>query len=244
MADILNDAPGTIYKPLEKLTFKRLFLPLEEIFTLGWSNSPNLKTVRTQRKVARMNYELTLKEELPLPAFSLNFGTYAYNFANQYSKTAWDTDTRPGGKNLEIMASLNLTWSLFGENGLFNHRKRSFAYYNDRITEINYESTKNKLEGKIRRLYFDIKEYENQIKILQPMAITVKKKFDIMLNDYENNKTIYLNFIEAIEDLVETQTLLQKAMYYHLKTKIDLAKTIGVEDFPGENFENLAESNS
>jgi hypothetical protein len=40
--------------------------------------------------------------------------------------------------------------------------------------------------------------------------------------------------------MTETEILFANTVFSHLAEKVELAKTIGLEDFPGENFESVA----
>jgi hypothetical protein len=60
------------------------------------------------------------------------------------------------------------------------------------------------------------------------------------MENYMNGKTSFVDFKLALEELTEASQLLEFAKFAHARDKILLAQEIGIEDFPGENFESLA----
>jgi len=92
----------------------------------------------------------------------------------------------------------------------------------------------------MRQTYKNILSLQNQIAILEARLPSLQKTFDIVLENYLANKTKYLDLHSALADLVTTKILFEKTKLQHLQDKITLAKLAGIEDFPGENFEQLA----
>ena len=69
---------------------------------------------------------------------------------------------------------------------------------------------------------------------------SLQKAFDTILENYLNGKTKYYDFHLILDELTTTKILFEQTKLQHLKEKLNLAKISGLEDFPGENFEQLA----
>ena len=54
----------------------------------------------------------------------------------------------------------------------------------------------------------------------------------------KRRKTNFAEWLNAKNYLVEAQTQYAQALFQHMYGKIQLAEVVGVEDFPGEVFEN------
>ena len=67
-----------------------------------------------------------------------------------------------------------------------------------------------------------------------------EKSFNIIMENYLARKTSFINYKSALRDLTNYRASLAQAINTHLRNKVTLATTIGVDDFPGENFELLA----
>jgi len=76
--------------------------------------------------------------------------------------------------------------------------------------------------------------------ILEARLPSLQKSFDTILENYLGGKTKYNDFHLALVELTETRILFEQTRLNHLKEKLTLAKLAGLEDFPGENFEQLA----
>ena len=72
------------------------------------------------------------------------------------------------------------------------------------------------------------------------MVKTNIRAYDLILERYTAKKTPWINVSRALEEFAKSQIELDRLKFEHLEEKVDLASTIGVEDFPGDNFENLA----
>ena len=60
------------------------------------------------------------------------------------------------------------------------------------------------------------------------------------MDNYIDKKCRFVDFKHALEDMSTTKTNLSKAKFAHLKQKVLLANAMGIDDFPGEKFEQLA----
>ena len=69
---------------------------------------------------------------------------------------------------------------------------------------------------------------------------TSSKAYDLILEKYLAKKTLWVNLFQILNELTNSKIDLDFLKLNHLSEKVELATIIGVEDFPGENFENLA----
>lgn len=234
----IADDVGTKYILIEQLDYKRIKISLEDAINLANAQNPTLLSNKTTLINAERSYDVAQKENLPLPKFSVNLGAYNKTFGPRTNKTIYETQN--GNGNVELVASVNATWDLVGEDGFLNSNKLAKSRINRELA--NYELGKNKhfIESNVRETYKNILSYQNQMLILEARLPAVQKTFDTVLENYLNNKARYNDFHIALNELTETKLKLEETKLYHLKEKLNLAKAIGAEDFPGENFEHLA----
>jgi outer membrane protein TolC len=238
MSYSITDSVGTKYNFTEALDYKRIKINLEDSVRLASTQNPTLLDNQTALSNAERSYDIAQKENMPLPKISLNLGAYEKTFGPTTNKTLYETAN--GNGNIELVASINATWDLVGANGFLNSTKLATS----RVTRelANFELYKNKhyTETSVHETYKNILSYQNQMLILEARVPNIQKTFDIILENYLNGKTKYYDFHIALLELTETKIALENTKLNHLKEKLTLAKLIGVEDFPGENFELLA----
>ena len=97
----------------------------------------------------------------------------------------------------------------------------------------------HRAKSEIQRSYYRIKTYEQQIKILEASNTTNTKTFDVVLENYLNRKTAYINFQDALLESVSSQVALSELYYLHTREKVLLAQQMGVDEIPGKSFEQL-----
>jgi outer membrane protein TolC len=238
MSYYITDSVGTKYNFTEALDYKRIKINLEDSVRLASTQNPTLLDNQTALSNAERSYDIAQKENMPLPKISLNLGAYDKTFGPTTNKTLYETAN--GNGNIELVASINATWDLVGANGFLNSTKLATS----RVTRelANFELYKNKhyTETNVHETYKNILSYQNQMLILEARVPNIQKTFDTILENYLNGKTKYYDFHIALIELTETKIALENTKLNHLKEKLTLAKLIGVEDFPGENFELLA----
>jgi outer membrane protein TolC len=242
VAFMVGDSVDTLYRPEEEMVYKVLNLNIDQIMEITKKEAPSLKDGRMGLLNAIKKQEWVIKENLPLPKLSLNLGSYVHSFSQGKSYTDYQTNRYgPGGEDIEVRASLNFSWDLLGERGLFNTRQRSVVHYEKIQAEIRYSASKSSTERDIRSLYRKVKELEQQMLLAPALLENAQKKFDLLIDRYVQQKTTFLNLKEALDDLLAGQMNYEKLKWEHLVAKLSLAKTMGVEDFPGENFEKLVQ---
>ena len=238
MAFLITDEIGTKYVLNEELDYKRIKITLDDSLALSAKNNPTILNNKTTVENAERSYDVALKENMPLPKFTVNLGAYNKNFGPGINSTTYETVS--GSRNVELVASLNATWSLTGEDGFLNSNKLSIGRIGKEIAFKELEKNSHFSQSFIRQNYLSILSLQNQIIVLEARIPSLQKAFDTILENYINGKTKYYDFHLILDELTTVKVLYQQKKLQHLQEKLDLAKVTGIEDFPGENFEQLA----
>jgi outer membrane protein TolC len=238
MAFLIADEIGTKYVLNEALEYKRIKITLEDSISTATKNNPTLLTNKTLIENAERSYDVALKENMPLPKFSVNLGAYNKNFGPSSNSTMYETYS--GSGNVELVASINASWSLTGEDGFLNSNKLAIGRIGKEIALKEYEKNSHFTQSFIRQTYLSILSLQNQIVILEARLPSLQKTFDTVLENYLSSKTKYYDFHLILDELTSTKVLYEQTKLQHLREKLTLAKLSGIEDFPGENFEQLA----
>lgn len=238
MSYLIADEIGTKYVLNETLDYRRIKIPLEESLKLGSVNNPTVLSDKTTLNNAERSYDVALKENMPLPKFSVNLGAYNKKFGATTNQTAYETYS--GSGNVELVASINASWSLTGADGLFNSNKLAVSRIGKEIAFRELEKNKYFTQSFIRQTYKNILSLQNQIVVLEARIPSLQKSFDAILENYLAGKTKFYDFHLSLDELTSTKILYEQIKLDHLKEKLTLAKLSGLEDFPGENFEHLA----
>lgn len=238
MAKILSDKPGTRYILQHELIFKEIHTPINEALSLSHKFNPNVLDQKLEIENSKRSYEIQLKDNLPLPKFTVNLGALSYGFSTDTSGTSYETSA--GNSNIEMVATINASWALTGKDGIFNTRKTRRSLLQTHKAMENHSKQTFYIETAIRKHYKNLLLYQTQLTILKARVENIVKTFDMILDNYISRKTRFTNFNSALKELKDVKILSLSTQYSHLKEKINLADNIGVEDFPGDNFENLA----
>ena len=238
IANLLGDEYQSSYRSFEQLKYVSLNTSMTEALKSAQESSQPYRDAKVSYDVASRTYEKTLKDNLPLPKFGVNLGTYRTGF--DPAGTTWNFETTDGNRNVELVASINMRWTLFGDGGFFNTRQNQQSYLSKRITEINFFNTRRELEVKVRTIYKTIRFLEQKVEISMFQHKNAQKNYDTALDNYISGRTTYADIKLAIDNLVNSHVNTENVKYDHLVKKLELADFMGLEDFPGENFEQLA----
>lgn len=238
MANLLGDEYRGAYRTAEQLRYVALNASEDEALKLSLAQSPAFRTAKLVYDNASRTYEKTLKDNLPLPKFSLNLGTYRTGFDPDGSY--WNYQTSPGNRNVELVAAIDMRWNLLGEGGFFNGRRNQEAFLNKRIAETNFYNTKREVEVKIRTIYKTLRFLEQKVDISSYQQKNAQSNYDVVLDNYVSGVATYPDIKLALDNLVISLINTQEVKFDHLLRKLELADLMGLEDFPGENFEALA----
>lgn len=238
MSNLLGDEFRGSYRTAEQLKYKSLNVSQDEALKLSQVQSPAFRDAKLAYENAKRTYEKTLKDNLPLPKFSLNLGTYRTGFDPDGSY--WQYQTSPGNRNIELVAAIDMRWNLLGEGGFFNGRRNQEAFLNQRITETNFYNTRRELEVKVRTIFKTLRFLEQKVEISSFQHKNAQSNYDVVLDNYVSGVATYPDIKIALDNLVDSHINTQEVKFEHLLRKIELADLMGLEDFPGENFESLA----
>ncbi len=237
-AYLIKDVPGTKYQFIEEIKFKQIQTTVSESIRLALESSPNILNAKTTLENAKRDYEIVQRERLPLPKISLTLGSYAQEFSSSTNDFRYRTD--PGNSNIDFVAMVNASWSIWGSGGFFKERTSQKSLLNREIARKSLNKENHFKKAEIYQIYRRIMHYQNLIRILEAKNNNLRKTFDAVLENYMNKKTAYINYTDILEKYTNSEVEYLQAKYEHLRQKVLLAKAVGIEDFPGENFENLA----
>lgn len=243
LAYAIQDNVGTRYFFPEELRFERLKTSLDEAARFAAEQSPNVLEARSQVEKTQRDYDRIQRENLPLPKFSVNLGAYNHNFGNA---TGGHTrfETAPGDSNIDLVATLTATWSITGPGGLFNGRKNRLGLLDRYQAGIDLSRAQHEMKSYVRNLYQEILNNERQITVLEARVPNLLKTFDTVMENYMNTRASFNDFKDTLRELTDATVLLSFTRAKHVENKILLANAMGLEDFPGENFERLAQDPS
>lgn len=238
LAYLIADEVGTKYVVNEVLDYRRIKITLDESINIAKKNNPTLLTNKSTMDNAERSYDVALKENMPLPKFTVNLGAYNKNFGPTTNSTMYET--YGGSGKIDLVASINASWSLTGADGFFNSNKLAVSRIGKEIAFRNLEKNDHLTQSVIRQTYKNILSLQNQLVILEARLPSLQKSFDTILDNYLGGRTKYYDFHLSLAELTETKILYEQYKLNHLREKLNLAKLSGLEDFPGENFEQLA----
>lgn len=233
----ISDEPGTRYVVSQNIVFDKLKLTSAEATRLVLENNPGILSAKALAEIARREEEILYKENLPLPKISVNLGAYNYRFGT--GRNSFRYETTPGSSDIDVVATVNATWSLTGEGGFFNSRKTKRGAFSRGMAHKRQEQALFEGQTDARELFEKIKIYETRIEVLEARSLNAVKQYDVVLENYMNKKARFSDFQHALYEKDEARSMLAEMRFEHAKAKILLAKTIGIEDFPGESFEKL-----
>ena len=238
MSNLLADEYRGAYRSVEQLRYQPVNTTMEESLRMAQEQSIPYRNAKLAYDNASRFYEKTLKDNLPLPKFSFNMGTYRQNWGGD--STSWNYQTTPGNRNVEVVAAIDMRWTILGEGGFFNSRNNQRAFLDKRIAEINFFNTRRALEVKIKTIYKTVRYLEQKVDIATFQYKNAQSNYDSVLDNYIAGRAEYSDIKFAVENLVLSHINSENVKYDHLVKKLELSDFMGLEDFPGENFETLA----
>lgn len=238
MAFLIKDPVGTRYVIHDELEALPLKITLQESARLASLTNPELLDQKTTLENSKRNYDLALRENLPLPRFSVDLGGYRHEFDSTSSSSGYRNSQN--GEKIELVATLNASWTISGRGGLFNRRRNRSAHLNQILSEQQVRRAEHQAHSLIKEHHQNIEYLETQLEILNARTAALQRNFDTIMENYLANKTPFVNFKVALEEMTSAYTELEMVKFEHLENKVLLASLIGIEDFPGENFEQVA----
>jgi len=237
LAQFLGDRPQSSYTITDQLKYKALNTNKSESVRYALTQSASVLNNTTILSNANRSYQKALKDNLPLPKISLKLGAYRHNFTDSGATDSYETSTN--NKNVELVASINMKWTIFGSGGLFNSRVTEKSYYQKRIAEINFRESKRDVDVNVHTIHRQIRFLEKRVEATQAQLKNSRSTFDLTLDRYIAGKTAFPNMKLVLDMLVNSEEDHEESKYNHLVKKILLSDLMGMEDLPGENFEGL-----
>lgn len=236
-ATLLSDKLETTYRPLSVLKFKPINFAADESSRRAQKGSRDILDAQSEMKNSARSYQKVLKENLPLPKFSIKLGSYQRGFSSAGSNDHYETFT--DSKNVEIVATLSMSWRLYGSGGFFNSRKTESSFYRKKISELKLKEAHREVEVANRLTHARILYLEKKFDAVSAQLKNSRKAFDKVIDNYISSKTPITNVQQILNDLLQASIVFENSKYEHLLEKLTLAKLIGIDDFPGEKFDRL-----
>lgn len=237
MAETLGDGLKTIYKPINALKFKAITLSSKEAYRFVAKNNPELLDARTELRNANRSYQKVMKDNLPLPTFSVKLGTYQRTFGvGGYDD---NYETFAGSKNIELAATLNMSWRIYGSGGLFNSRVTETSFYNKKLSELKLREQDRLLKVGHKLTHSRILYLEKKYEATEAELKNARKLFDKSIDDYLASKLSFSAMQQVLEHLRTANIDLENTKYEHLIEKLTLSQLMGLDDFPGDKFDQL-----
>ncbi len=239
MATLLGDGLKTIYKPLSILKYRPITFSSKESYEFVKKNGRNILDAKANMKISNRTYQRTLKDNLPLPKFSLKLGSYQRAF----SSAGYDNEynTFQNSKNIEIAATLNMSWRIYGSGGFFNSRKTETSFYNKKISEMRLREAHRDAEVVNHLTHARVLHLQKKYDAAEAGIKNARRVFDKAIDNYLASKTSFATLKQVLDELLNANLTLEHTKYEHLAEKLTLAKIMGVDDFPGQKFDNLVE---
>ncbi len=237
LAKILGYELETMFKPSNQLKYKPLSLDIQDTSRFVAKNSPLIKEAQAEMKNSSRSYQKARKENLPLPKFSVKLGTYQRSFSSSGYEDTYRTFNQ--SKNIEVAASLNMSWRIYGSGGFFNSRKTETSFYNKRISEIKLREARRESEVANRMTHSRIHYLERKFRATSEELKNAQRAFDKTIDNYIASKTTFPDVNYVLDELIQSKIDLENTKYEHLLEKLTLATLMGVDDFAGEQFDRL-----
>lgn len=236
---LMGEDNETPYRPISTLKFTPLNLTRDESLKFALKGSRDLLNAQTAMNINNRSFEKTRKDNLPLPTFTVKLGSYQRNFdAGVYSD---DYQSFNGSKNIELAATLNMTWTLVGPGGALNSRVQENAFYQKKMAELDLRDARRTVKYYNRITHSKIQRLEKKYKAISLQRNNARQAFDQVIDNYISGKTNITNVRQLLRELRISSTEYEDTKYFHLFEKLNLVSLMGVDDFPGESFERLVE---
>ena len=236
MAKRLNDPPGTLYFIKDDYQYEKSTYSRDNAIATARKVSPFILDKKVERNIKNREYEIAVRDNLPLPKITVNFGTYSQIFDGSSVTNDYYT-TSPGNSNIDLVASLNASWTLFGDGGLFNRRKLANARLEKEKAMYDLSLTRRKVEEAIVNIFNFLNSSVEQLNIIKSRNDSLKKRMETALYQYTNRKTRYLEYQLAMQDYFDSLTRESIIKFQYLAKRVELAQIVGIENLPDQAFD-------
>ncbi len=236
-AVLIGDKSGTKYIVNEVIDYSKLKITLDDALNSTKARNSDLINNKVDIELNERELDIARLDNLPLPKFTVNLGSYKNRFGSAKNTTNYETYSGTGA--IELVASINATWDIFGADGLLNSDKLAKKRIDLELSKLSLNKTLSEKEASVQSIYKTIIMLQNQLLILEARLPSVTKTMETVLENYLDNKARFYDYKLALADYISTKTLYENASLLHGQQKLALATLMGVEDFPGENFEKI-----
>ncbi len=239
---LLADVPNTRYIIEEEIKFNPLQTKVDEANQYAIRLSPLIKEAKSSLDQANRSYSIVQKENMPLPRFDIRLGAYQHYFGPGVSETTFQNSYGNDDINgIELVATINASWDLWGENGFLNKRKKARAHLSRTIAHRELlhatELSKSLIKQTFRKIYY----YQDRIKILKPKVSNGEKLFNMIVDSYLKKGCSFEAYQSVLNNQLNSKISLHQTTYLHVKEKINLARYIGSNSLPGDSFNTMVE---
>jgi outer membrane protein TolC len=233
---LLGDALGVRYQLTTPLRYRRLQLTTAQAFQFYSQYAPNIRDIKLSLLTAEKQYELSLKGRYPLPMVTLSGVSVTYT--DTFYGNSRDVGTRDSvfSGNLDIGASVGVTWPIFGPGGLFGRRAVQQSGMGQELAQLRYDEVLERGKTSIFSLVGRIKDQEERVSILEETFEHSAKILESMMGEIGSGDASRLELRDAIVQARESEFNYKGGILSHLESKLQLAELIGVDELPGDPF--------
>ena len=236
LSQLIIDPAGTKYVLKNTLSFRPLSIPRSGAISLLKKNNPSVLENTQLYTNSKRSYKRAQLDNLPLPTFTIDLGAYTQSFADRVNSFRYRNGS---GNHLDLVAQLNASWTITGSGGFLNGRTLARSRIARDLASNSLAQAEHIATSQMFIRFDRIKNYEGRIPILKTQVENNNKTFDLTLDNYLDRKSSFLNYQTTLEMLVDSEIDHATVLYSHLVEKLELAEVIGLDEFPGESFEEL-----
>jgi len=230
----LNTMPEIEYKLITELPFSTVRLDDRELFEIFKKMSPTSRQQEVYLAKAELDVANAEKSRLPLPKVSLSLFNISYSngFAGG-TRPSVNSNSNTNG-SIDISTSINLSLPIFGQYGFFNDRVTKIQYLAREQQEINQHLTMMNSELDIKQKVINIRGLEQNIRTLKENLANNLKILDSFFKKAASGSVDRLQLRDAIVQARQSEFFYLENLFAHLRSKNDLAKTVGLDRLPGD----------
>jgi len=234
LAKLIIDKSDKILTPLNDIQFFPIAYNIEHLQEIAEANNENILNTKLNIKTTKREYQKEVRNNLPLPKITLNLGAYKHHFAANSSRTHYQTG--PSQSSVDLVATINASWTIMGENGLFNKRTLRKSHLNHIVEKTKLKNFRHSIKTSVKKFFNDLKYLSRLIKISKTKLKTNKNQYDIIFNQYTKKQTTFINYQDALVSYINEQVNMTNYLISYISTKISIASAIGTVNLPNENF--------
>ena len=235
---LMGESISNKYTLRTDLEYTPLQLELDDATKLFAENSPSARDVKLNVKTSELNLSLVEKTRLPLPTISIS--PISIMYGNQYwgdsrTNTASAAGSSANG-NIDFITSVNFTIPLYGPGGFLSKRTVETARITRDNADLAFQQTMMNSLVVIQQGFANIKNQEQAVQLNKDSIQNASKLLEILFSNFSKSGANRLELRDAINQARSIEFSYKDAILEHLRLKLLLAQTIGVDHLPGEFF--------